>query len=164
MNERDNWKADLKWSVKMLIFLVAAFVLVGLLSSCSRKQVEFIETIDTLIITKTDTFKTEKVITQKEKEYVDRWRDRVVTVNPRGDTVKDVQQMVVYIEKEAYLRDSVAMYRAKCDSLRKVANRTKEKVIKEPPSIWDRFAQFLHAAIIGCFVGVLFTLTIKKNG
>lgn len=164
MKKRDSWKADLIWSVKMLVFLVAAFVLVGLFSSCSRKQVEFIEAIDTLIITKTDTFKAEKVITQKEKEHVDRWRDRVVTVNLQGDTVKDVQQVVVYVEKEAYLRDSVAMYRAKCDSLRKWANRTKEKVIKEPPSIWDRFARFFYGTIIGCFVGVLFTLTMKKNG
>ena len=150
MNERDNWRADLKWSVKMLIFLVAAFVLVGLFSSCSRKQVEFIETIDTLIIEKIDTVKREST------------RDRYVVVTVAGDTVKDYRTEYVYVEKDSTLVDSLAKYRAMYSDLKKSKSNVREVETKVPPSTWEKLEYGFYGMILGAVLYIAIMTNWRK--
>lgn len=162
MEEIYNWRADLIWSVKMLIFLVAAFVLVGLFSSCSRKQVEFIETIDTLIIEKIDTVETEKVIERAVKEKRESTRDRYVVVTVAGDTVKDYRREYIYIEKDSTLVDSLAKYRAMYNNLKKSKSNVREVETKVPPSIWEKLEYIFYGMVLGAVLYIAIMTNWRK--
>ena len=162
MKKRDSWKADLIWSVKMLVFLVAAFVLVGLFSSCSRKQVEFIETIDTLIIEKIDTVETEKIVKEAVKEKKESARERFVVVTVTGDTVKDYRTEYIYLEKDSTLVDSLAKYQAMYNNLKKSKSNVREVETKVPPSIWEKLEYIFYGMVLGAVLYIAIMTNWRK--
>lgn len=137
----------------------------GSLTSCSRKQVEFIETIDTLIIEKIDTVHSEKVIEKAVKEKRESTSNRFVVVTVAGDTVKDYRTEYIYVEKDSTLVDSLAKYKAMYNNLKKSKSNVREVETKVPPSIWDMLEYFFCGIVVGtvlCFYTLYFLS--KKNG
>ena len=145
------------------IFLTALSIIMlgalGALTSCSRKQVEFIETIDTLIIEKIDTVHSEKVIEKAVKEKRESARDRFVVVTVAGDTVKDYRTEYVYVEKDSTLVDSLAKYKTMYNNLKKSKSNVREVETKVPPSIWEK----LEYGFYGMIVGVLLYIVLITN-
>lgn len=129
-------------------------LLLTLLASCSTKRAltETVVETDTMTVTRTDTVTTEKVVERSVKEYIDRWNDRVVTINLQGDTVRDVQKQVVYVEKDTYLRDSLAIYKARLDSIRNTHEGCREKVVEKKPTIRQRIGEALMWMVIGAVI------------
>lgn len=129
-------------------------LLLVLLASCSTKRVltETVVVRDTMTVTRTDTVTKEKVVERSAKEYIDRWNDRVVTINLQGDTVRDVQKKVVYVEKDTYLRDSLSIYKARLDSIRSTHDGSREKVVERKPSLKQRIGEALMWMVIGAVI------------
>lgn len=156
----DSWRADLAWSVKMMLYIVATFIAVGWLTSCSHKTVESIEWRDSLTVSvRTDTVYRDRATTEKVEEYTDRWRDRLVVVTPIGDTVKDVQKEYIYIEKDTHLSDSLAMYRSMADSLRATGSRTEYVEVRKPPS-WREQVQLVAMGIV---IGIAAVVLLRRH-
>jgi len=124
----------------LIAFVIGFLLPIVLCCSCStKKQVVYADVFDTLIVTKTDTVKDIRYVTQKEKEYIDRWNDRIVTINLNGDTLKDVQKQTVYVEKDSYLRDSVSFWQSKYNALLKSKNHNQAKIIEKQPPWYEQF-------------------------
>ena len=96
-------KSYMRMAAETICLIALCIILIGAFSSCSRKQVEFVETIDTLIIEKIDTVQTEKVVKETVKEKRESARDRYVVVTVAGDTVKDYRTEYIYVEKDSTL-------------------------------------------------------------
>ena len=120
---------------------------------------EFIETIDTLIIEKIDTVQTEKAVKEAVKEKRESTRDRFVVVTVAGDTVKDYRTEYVYVEKDSTLVDSLAKYKAMYNNLKKSKSNVREVETNVPPSIWDK----LEYGFYGMIVGVLLYIVLITN-
>ena len=143
----------------MAIFAVGC-ALLALCSSCAttRRQVLYANVADTLIITKGDTVYNTQYVTLTQKEYIDRWRDRIVTVNTQGDTVKEVVTQNVYIEKDSHLRDSIDRYKARLDALEhKVKSDTRQETVKERATLCQRMSEAVLWPAVG---GVLLFLVV----
>ena len=139
--------------------IALCIILIGAFSSCSRKQVEFVETIDTLIIERIDTVQTEKVVKETVKEKRESARDRYVVVTVAGDTVKDYRTEYIYVEKDSTLTDSLAKYKALYNNLKKSKSNVRDVQIKAPPSIWDMLEYFFCGIVVGtvlCFYTLYF--------
>lgn len=134
----------------------------GSLTSCSRKQVEFIETIDTLIIEKIDTVHSEKVIEKAVKEKRESARDRFVVVTVAGDTVKDYRTEFVYVEKDSTLVDSLAKYQAMYNNLKKSKSNVREVETKVPPSIWEKLEYGFYGMILGAVLYIAIMTNWRK--
>ena len=145
------------------IFLTALSIVMlgalGALTSCSRKQVEFIETIDTLIIEKIDTVRSEKGTHQSVKEKRESTSNRYVVVTVAGDTVKDYRTEYVYVEKDSTLVDSLAKYKTMYNNLKKSKSNVREVETSVPPSIWEK----LEYGFYGMIVGVLLYIVLITN-
>ena len=142
--------------IALSIVMLGAF---GALTSCSRKQVEFIETIDTLIVEKIDTVHSEKGTHQSVKEKRESTSNRFVVVTVAGDTVKDYRTEYVYVEKDSTLVDSLAKYKAMYNNLKKSKSNVRDVQIKVPPSIWDMLEYFYIGIVVGsvlCFYAFYF--------
>ncbi len=148
----------------LLVTLLLLLLNVGM-CSCSRKQVEFVETIDTLVIERIDTVHSEKGTEKTVKEKRESTSNRFVVVTVAGDTVKDYRTEYVYVEKDSTLVDSLAKYKAMCNNLKKNNSNVREVETKVPPSIWDMLEYFFCGIVVGT---VLFFYTLyfysKKNG
>lgn len=156
MNERGEWVKSMSWNLKALAILLIALAVMGALSSCSHKVVEKVQT-DTLLISKTDTFLKEKVVEKSVKEYVDRWNDRFVVVTTAGDTVRDIQKQVVYVEKDTHLRDSIDRYKSIADSLRSARNNQQYIEVQKPPNLKDCMT------LLGFVAGIGIMLYIRRK-
>ena len=145
------------------IFLIALSIVMlgalGSLTSCSHKQVEFIETIDTLIIEKIDTVETEKVIEKAVKEKRESTRDRYVVVTVAGDTVKDYRTEYVYVEKDSTLVDSLAKYKTMYNNLKKSKSNQNYTEVQKPPSAREKLRTICIGFVLG--VGATLLLTTK---
>lgn len=164
MIQEDDYKGikeSLRTGAEVIVIFFVTCLLFMFCSSCATKR-EIVEKTDTLIVTKTDTIKDVHYVTQKEKEYVDRWNDRIVTINLKGDTVKDVQKQIVYVEKDSYLRDSLDMYKARYDALLKSTNTNKEKVT-EKVSWWQRVKDNLLMILLTLAVIFILAISLKKQ-
>ena len=148
------------------IFLTALSIVMlgalGALTSCSRKQVEFIETIDTLIIERIDTVQTEKIVKEAVKERHESARDRYVVVTVAGDTVKDYRTEYVYIEKDSTLVDSLAKYQAMYNNLKKSKSNVREVETKVPPSIWEKLEYGFYGMILGAVLYIAIMTNWRK--
>lgn len=151
---KDEWVKTMAWNLKAFLLLIAALAIMVATSSCSRKVVSVVER-DTLTVVKTDTILKDSVRIEKTKEYVDRWRDRLVVKNEAGDTVKDYVTEYVYIDKESELTELVARYKSRCDSLQRVANRNREVKESKPPSVWSESKSLLLSLVV---VGAIYTM------
>lgn len=145
------------------IFLIELSIIMlgalGSLTSCSRKQVEFIETIDTLIIEKIDTVHSEKVIEKAVKEKRESARDRFVVVTVAGDTVKDYRTEYVYVEKDSTLVDSLAKYKTMYNNLKKSKSNQNYTEVQKPPSAREKLRTICIGFVLG--VGATLLLTTK---
>lgn len=126
-------------------------LLLMLLVSCSTKRGVTVER-DTVTAVRIDTFLMERVRTEKVKEYIDRWNDRLVVVNPLGDTLKDVQKERVYVEKDTHLRDSMVVYKAQIDSLKAARNHSTVKAVEVRPPLKQRIGEALMWMVIGAAI------------
>ena len=151
MMKKDDREKTMAWNIKALWVLIFAFAIMAIISSCSRKVVSTVER-DTLTVVRIDTFLKERVRTEKVKEYIDRWNDRLVTINLQGDTLKDVRKERVYIEKDTHLRDTVAHYKSKYDSLRAARNHNTVKTVEVKPPLKQRIGEALMWMIIGAAI------------
>lgn len=157
--KKNDWDKTMAWNIRAFMFLIFVFVLMAILQGCSHKTVETAVT-DTLTTVRTDTVRTEKVVEKSVKEYIDRWNDRLVVVNPLGDTLKDVRKERVYVEKDTHLRDSVAVYKALLDSMRAARNHSTIKTVEVRPPLKQRIGEALMWMIIGA---VIILVIIKKT-
>ena len=142
--------------------IALCIILIGAFSSCSRKQVEFIETIDTLIIEKIDTVHSEKVAKESVKEKRESTSNRFVVVTVAGDTVKDYRTEYVYVEKDSTLVDSLAKYKAICNNLKKSKSNVREVEIKAPPSIWDKLEYGFYGMVLGAVLYIAIMTNRRK--
>lgn len=152
-------KSYMRMAAETIGLIALCIILIGAFSSCSRKQVEFIETIDTLIIEKIDTVHSEKVIEKAVKEKRESASNRFVVVTVAGDTVKDYRTEYVYVEKDSTLVDSLAKYKAMCNNLKKSKSNVREVEIKTPPSIWKKLEYIYCGIVVGtvlCFYTLYF--------
>lgn len=143
--------------------IALCIILIGAFSSCSRKQVEFIETIDTLIIEKIDTVQTEKAVKETVKEKRESARDRYVVVTVAGDTVKDYRTEFVYVEKDSTLVDSLAKYKAMYNNIKKTKSNVRDVQIKVPPSIWDKLEYGFYGMIVGALLYIVLITNWRKK-
>ncbi len=148
------------------VFLIALSIImlgdVGSLTSCSRRQVEFIETLDTLIIEKIDTVETEKIVKEAVKEKKESARERYVVVTVAGDTVKDYRTEYIYLEKDRTLVDSLKKYKAMYSDLKKSKSNVREVEIKAPPSIWDKLEYGFYGMIAGALLYIVLITNWRK--
>ena len=145
--------------ISLIALSIVMLGALGALTSCSRKQVEFIETIDTLIVEKIDTVHSEKGTHQSVKEKRESTSNRFVVVTVAGDTVKDYRTEYVYVEKDSTLVDSLAKYKAMYNNLKKSKSNVRDVQIKVPPSIWDMLEYFYIGIVVGsvlCFYAFYF--------
>ena len=152
-------KSYMRIAAETIGLIALCIILIGAFSSCSRKQVEFVETIDTLIIERIDTVQTEKVVKETVKEKRESARDRYVVVTVAGDTVKDYRTEYIYVEKDSTLTDSLAKYKALYNNLKKSKSNVRDVQIKAPPSIWDMLEYFFCGIVVGtvlCFYTLYF--------
>ena len=152
-------KSYMRMAAETICLIALCIILIGAFSSCSRKQVEFIETIDTLIVEKIDTVHSEKGTHQSVKEKRESARDRFVVVTVAGDTVKDYRTEYVYVEKDSTLVDSLEKYKTMYNNLKKIKSNVREVETKVPPSIWDK----LEYGFYGMIVGVLLYIVLITN-
>ena len=148
-------KSYMRMAAETIGLIALCIMLIGAFSSCSRKQVEFIETIDTLIIEKIHTVQTEKAVKEKREST----SNRFVVVTVAGDTVKDYRTEYVYVEKDSTLVDSLAKYKAMYNNLKKSKSNVREVETNVPPSIWDK----LEYGFYGMIVGVLLYIVLITN-
>ena len=153
-------KSYMRMAAETICLIALCIILIGAFASCSRKQVEFIETIDTLIIEKIDTVHSEKVVEKAVKEKRESTRDRFVVVTVAGDTVKDYRTEYVYVEKDSTLVDSLAKYKAMCNNLKKSKSNVREVETKVPPSWKEEFRTLALGIVLGAFF--IIVLTRKK--
>lgn len=146
----------------LLVTLLLLLLNIGM-CSCSRKQVEFVETIDTLIIERIDTVQTEKVVKETVKEKRESARDRYVVVTVAGDTVKDYRTEYVYVEKDSTLVDSLAKYRAMYSDLKKSKSNVREVETKVPPSIWKKLEYGFYGMIVGALLYIVLITNWRKK-
>ena len=148
------------------VFLIALSIIMlgalGSLTSCSRKQVEFIETIDTLIIEKIDTVHSEKVVKEAVKEKRESASNRFVVVTVAGDTVKDYRTEYVYVEKDSTLVDSLAKYQAMYNNLKKSKSNVREVEMKVPPSIWEKLEYIFYGMVLGAVLYIAIMTNWRK--
>ena len=135
----------------MVCSMAASLVVMLCMTACSTKRVVTVER-DTITAVRIDTFLKERVRTEKVKEYIDRWNDRLVVVNPIGDTLKDVRKERVYVEKDTHLRDSVAYYKSKYDSLKAARNHNTVKTVEVRPPLKQRIGEALMWMVIGAAI------------
>jgi hypothetical protein len=124
--------------------------------------VEFIETIDTLIIEKIDTVHSEKVIEKAVKEKRESTSNRFVVVTVAGDTVKDYRTEYVYVEKDSTLVDSLAKYKAMCNNLKKSKSNVREVETKVPPSIWEKLEYIFYGMVLGAVLYIAIMTNWRK--
>ena len=150
-----------QYFIESIILVFVSVIMLVCLGSCkSSKTIENVVWKDSLSLqARTDTVVKTNVVTQKVTEYVDRWNDRYVVVTTAGDTVKDYREKIVYKEKESYLRDSVALYKAKCDSLANIARKSQREIKTKPPELKEE----LKVGAIGFVLGVALVLYLTRN-
>jgi len=134
----------------IITFIIATmWLLTG--TSCSHKTLQSVAWKDSVRISvRTDTVTKTNVVTQKVTEYRDRWNDRFVVVTTAGDTVKDYREKIIYMEKESYLRDSVALYKARLDSLMNTIKHGEQETITKEPPFW------MNWRFLACLVAIIF--------
>lgn len=148
-----------QYFIESIILVSVSVIMLAFLGSCkSSKTIENVVWKDSLSV-RTDTVVKANVVTEKVTEYVDRWNDRYVVVTTAGDTVKDYREKIVYKEKESYLRDSVALYKAKCDSLANIARKSQREIKTKPPELKEE----LKVGAIGFVLGVALVLYLTRN-
>lgn len=152
----------MRMAAETIGLIALCIMLIGAFSSCSRKQVEFIETIDTLIIERIDTVQTEKAVKETVKEKRESARDRYVVVTVAGDTVKDYRTEYVYVEKDSTLVDSLAKYKAMCNSLKKSKSNVREVETKVPPSIWEKLEYIFYGIVLGAVLYIAIMTNWRK--
>ncbi len=155
-------KSYMRMAAETIGLIALCIILIGAFSSCSRKQVEFIETIDTLIIEKIDTVHSEKVAKESVKEKRESTSNRFVVVTVAGDTVKDYRTEYVYVEKDSTLVDSLAKYKAICNNLKKSKSNVREVEIKAPPSIWDKLEYGFYGMVLGAVLYIAIMTNRRK--
>lgn len=150
-----------QYFVESIILVSVSVIMLAFLGSCkSSKTTENVVWKDSLSLqARTDTVVKTNVVTEKVTEYVDRWNGRYVVVTTAGDTVKDYREKIVYKEKESYLRDSVALYKAKCDSLANIARKSQREIKTKPPELKEE----LKVGAIGFVLGVALVLYLTRN-
>lgn len=146
----------------LLVTLLLLLLNVGM-CSCSRKQVEFVETIDTLIIERIDTVHSERGTEKAVKEKRESTRNRFVVVTVAGDTVKDYRTEYVYVEKDSTLVDSLAKYKAMCNNLKKTNSNVREVETKVPPSIWEKLEYGFYGMIVGALIYSVLVIGWRKK-
>jgi len=149
-------------AAETICLIALCIILIGAFSSCSRKQVEFIETIDTLIVEKIDTVHSEKGTHQSVKEKRESTSNRFVVVTVAGDTVKDYRTEYVYVEKDSTLVDSLAKYKAMCNNLKKSKSNVREVEIKTPPSIWEKLEYIFYGMVLGAVLYIAIMTNWRK--
>ncbi|MBR4269631.1 MAG: hypothetical protein IKQ47_07620 [Prevotella sp.] len=157
----DKWQQQMTWNIKAFVFLIFVFVLMAILQGCSHKTVSVVMR-DTLTVVQIDTVLKDSVRIEKTKEYVDRWRDRLIVKNEAGDTVKDHQVTYIYVDKESELTELVSMYKSRCDSLQRVVSREREAKTSKPPSIWDTLRNWLLVLAVAGFAYFLIRIYRKS--
>lgn len=155
-------KSYMRMAAETIGLITLCIILIGAFSSCSRKQVEFIETIDTLIVEKIDTIHSEKVAKETVKEKRESTSNRFVVVTVAGDTVKDYRTEYVYVEKDSTLVDSLAKYKAICNNLKKSKSNVREVEIKAPPSIWDKLEYGFYGMVLGAVLYIAIMTNWRK--
>ena len=152
----------MRMAAETIGLIALCIMLIGAFSSCSRKQVEFIETIDTLIIERIDTVQTEKIVEKAVKEKRESTRNRFVVVTVAGDTVKDYRTEYVYVEKDSTLVDSLAKYKAMYNNLKKSKSNVREVETKVPPSIWEKLEYGFYGMILGAVLYIAIMTNWRK--
>lgn len=148
-----------QYFIESIILVSVSVIMLVCLGSCkSSKTIENVVWKDSLSV-RTDTVVKANVVTEKVTEYVDRWNDRYVVVTTAGDTIKDYREKIVYKEKGSYLRDSVALYKAKCDSLANIARKSQREIKTKPPELKEE----LKVGAIGFVLGVALVLYLTRN-
>ena len=153
----------MRMAAETIGLIALCIMLIGAFSSCSRKQVEFIETIDTLIIERIDTVQTEKAVKETVKEKRESTSNRYVVVTVAGDTVKDYRTEYVYVEKDSTLVDSLAKYKAMYNNLKKTKSNVRDVQIKVPPSIWDKLEYGFYGMIVGALLYIVLITNWRKK-
>lgn len=156
-------KSYMRMAAETIGLIALCIMLIGAFSSCSRKQVEFIETIDTLIIERIDTVQTEKAVKETVKEKRESTSNRYVVVTVAGDTVKDYRTEYVYVEKDSTLVDSLAKYKAMYNNLKKTKSNVRDVQIKVPPSIWDKLEYGFYGMIVGALLYIVLITNWRKK-
>lgn len=160
-NNPDDWRKAVKDAAYITLFFIIGMLLCALFNSCAT-QTEFIEKTDTMYVSKTDTVSVTSVTEKKVTEYIDRWRDNTIVINPlTGDTTKQIikEGLIINYSKEQH--DSIDRYRAMCDSLMRVRNNTKEVVKEKQLSWWERFKIDTYIYVLIAFLATIATLLIR---
>jgi hypothetical protein len=139
---KSRWNNGLLWLGIVWGALLIAFCLM----SCRTKSVvEFIEVHDTLRTHSVDTF-----TIVKSKEVHDTLRlevEKVVTLKESGETLR----VTLYRDRWRTVTrtDTIDRYRAKCDSLQAIVDKTHDKtIVKQPRLGWKLCGAVLLAGII----------------
>ena len=148
-----------QYFIESIILVFVSVIMLVCLGSCKSSKTIENDSLSLSVKARTDTVVKTNVVTQKVTEYVDRWNDRYVVVTTAGDTVKDYREKIVYKEKESYLRDSVALYKAKCDSLANIARKSQREIKTKPPELKEE----LKVGAIGFVLGVALVLYLTRN-
>lgn len=130
-----NWNKRLVWLAVIWCIILIAFCFMG----CRTKsEVELIEVHDTTFSVTRDTATKIKTVYASSSDSTDRYhfrdrtekiwltRDRTVTLNEQGDTTRtDTHSATVVFRHD---RDSVGVFKQKCDSLQAVVDEYRSKV------------------------------------
>ena len=148
-----------QYFIESIILVFVSAIMLVFLGSCKSSKTTENDSLSLSVKARTDTVVKTNVVTQKVTEYVDRWNGRYIVVTTAGDTVKDYREKIVYKEKESYLRDSVALYKAKCDSLANIARKSQREIKTKPPELKEE----LKVGAIGFVLGVALVLYLTRN-
>ena len=160
---------------KVLLITGACLLLAGCKTT---RYYEVMQTDSVSTAVRTDTVYKDRVVKEYSRQRHDTVRERYVVVKPSAydaqtgratgyDTIGDYRRELVYVEKDSYLKDSLAVYRARLDSIMQYAGRERstEVVVKEKPSPWRRLKEQVQwSALAAAVVWALYIVIRKKGG
>lgn len=142
--------------------VLVSFLFSFLITGCgTTHESELLEIHDTITAAHVDTVR--QYIKQTVYDTIHQHTERIVTVNERGDTVKEVNNN--YYKERIIERDSSSYYRHMIDSLMKslMQNHDKEAVTEKKPSFWERWKDgIIFLIFMGCFT-VFFVWRAYRN-
>ena len=144
--------------------IIMVLVLLSLLCGCKARKVvtEYVVTHDTLIVGHTDTLRivshTSKTDTVREATI------QYITIRQDSDKVDTIKVETVHDHYHTYyVHDSIDTYKAVADSLQKVIESKKDKLVeKSQLRIPWKLACFILIAILAVFVFVTLDKSVRK--
>ena len=119
----------------LMVLAVCVAVILLLLCSCkTTREVERVYTHDTLYVNHSDTVRDIKVLhvhdTTRQVEH------HLITLNQAGDTIREIHHY--HDTERTIIVDSTDRYKAKNDSLQRLLDREREKVVEKKEPWWVR--------------------------